>query len=62
MRNCGFESHRGYVNLGDMIDVDLTETDTGWRVKETETHYIEITPMLVNWRLHTIRKDHGPLG
>lgn len=33
-----------------------------YRVKETSTHYIEVIPMLVNWRLHTVRKDEGPMA
>lgn len=33
-----------------------------YRVKETSTHYIEVIPRLANWRLHTVRKDEGPLA
>lgn len=40
----------------------VTAHEYGLRVKETETHFIDVIPMLVNWRLHTIRKDGGPLA
>jgi hypothetical protein len=32
--------------------------DHGYRVKETETHYIDVVPMLFNHRLVTTRKDN----
>lgn len=31
-----------------------------YRVKQTATHFIEVLPMLANFRLHTVRKDDGP--
>lgn len=46
----------------DEMPYQLVATEYGYRVKETETYYVEVTPMLVNWRLHTIRKDGGPLA
>jgi hypothetical protein len=33
-----------------------------WRVKTTDTHHIEVVPMLVNWRIHTVPIDGGPLA
>lgn len=33
-----------------------------YRVKETATHYVEVIPMPASWRIHTVRKDDGPLA
>lgn len=35
---------------------------TRYRVKETDTHYIEVIRMAFNWRVQTIRKDEGPMA
>lgn len=34
-----------------MIDMELTQIDGGWRVKETPNHYIDIVQMAYSWRL-----------
>lgn len=38
----------------------LQPCDGGFRVKETETHYIEVVRMIYNWRLATTPK-HSPM-
>jgi len=37
--------------------VELTEIEGGYRVKETDSHYIEVHRMLFNWRVVTVWKD-----
>lgn len=38
--------------LAELGDIKLERLDFGgWRVKETATHYVEVIPMLYNWRL-----------
>jgi hypothetical protein len=40
-------------------------TDSGqlrYRVKENAIYYLEVIPMLLEWRLHTVRKSDGPLA
>lgn len=44
------------------LPAGVTEHELGLRVKETETHFIDVIPMLFAWRLHTIRKDDGSLA
>lgn len=46
----------------DIVLIDPGGPAHRYRVKETATHYIEVIPTLVNWRLHTVRKDGGPLA
>ena len=31
--------------------------DGGWRVKETDTHWIDVIPMIYNWRVTTTPKS-----
>lgn len=33
-----------------------------WRVKTVGGWHIEVLPMLLNWRVHTIAVDAGPIG
>jgi hypothetical protein len=37
--------------------LDLTPVDGGLRVKETETHYIDVLRMIYNWRIARTPKD-----
>ena len=41
-------------------EMGLQSCDGGYRVKETETHYIEVVRMIFNWRLATTPK-HSPM-
>lgn len=43
------------------FEIELLEDRTGFRVKETETHYIDVLPMIVNWRVTRSPKD-DPTG
>lgn len=41
-----------------MIEIpEVAPHGYGFRVKETDTHFIDLVPMLFNWRVHTVRKD-----
>jgi hypothetical protein len=54
------------ILCGDPVSASLAEgmglqpCDGGYRVKETETHYIEVVRMIYNWRLATTPK-HSPM-
>lgn len=34
----------------------------GFRVAETDTHWIDVVPQIFNWRLQTVRKSDGEFG
>ena len=43
--------------IPELGDIRLERKDYGvWRVKETATHYIDVMPMIYNWRLVTTPK------
>lgn len=49
------------------MDVDVREVcddlgDRRWRVAETDTHFIEVVPMLFTWRVHTLRRAETAAG
>lgn len=38
--------------IPELGDIRLEKLDYGgWRVKETATHYVEVIPMIYNWRI-----------
>jgi hypothetical protein len=36
---------------------EISPVDGGFRIKETDAHYVDVLRMLVNWRVVTIPKD-----
>lgn len=49
------ESHK--PEYEQRLGIKLTVIDGGYRIKETETHYIDVMRMLFNWRITTTPKD-----
>jgi hypothetical protein len=39
------------------LNATITTIDGGYRIKETDTHYIDVMQMLFNWRITTTPKD-----
>lgn len=45
-----------------VVRIDDPETGPRFRVKEQAGYYVEVIPQLVNWRVHIVKVDGGPMA